>query len=56
MVNVNEAKCVGCGSCMPYCPVEALWAWGKAEVNDDCTECLVCIDYCPVDALEVSDG
>ena len=56
MVSVNEEKCVGCGSCMPYCPEDALWACaGRVEVKENCIECLTCIDYCPVDALEVAD-
>ena len=53
MLIVNEEKCVGCGLCIPYCPEEALWAWGDCQVNrDKCTDCLACIEWCPVDALE----
>ena len=55
MVFADEERCVGCGACVPYCPVEALRAWGNVEVNSNCTECLICIDYCPVGALEVRD-
>ena len=36
---------------MPYCFMDALWAWDKTESKDDCTEFLIRIDYCPVDAL-----
>jgi NAD-dependent dihydropyrimidine dehydrogenase PreA subunit len=54
MLVVNEDKCIGCGQCVPFCPDEALEAWGVAKVKrEDCTDCLICVDYCPVDALEV---
>lgn len=54
MIVVNEEKCVGCGICGCFCPVDALEGLGLIQVNQEvCTECLSCIDYCPVDALEV---
>jgi len=57
MLVVNEDKCIGCGQCVPFCPSEALEAWGIANVKrEDCTDCLICIDYCPVDALEILEG
>ena len=56
MLIIKEESCVGCGQCVPFCPVEALLAWGKVEVDRElCTGCAVCVDYCPVDALEVRD-
>ncbi len=52
MLAVNEDRCVGCGLCVSFCPLEALRAWGLCHVDPDrCNECLVCLDYCPADAL-----
>ena len=56
MLVVNGDKCVGCGLCVSFCPVEALKAWGLCRVDaDKCNDCLVCLDYCPVDALAVQE-
>ncbi len=50
----EEAVCVGCGRCVPFCPEEVLWAWGYLHIDyEKCTECLTCIENCPVDALSV---
>ncbi|MFC2122329.1 DUF362 domain-containing protein [Bacteroidota bacterium] len=57
MIIVNQQRCVGCGQCVPFCPCQALKAWGTAEViRANCTDCLDCLDYCPVEALEVENG
>ena len=41
---IDEKKCVGCGNCIPYCPMGAIYIeGGKARVNDDeCVECSTC--------------
>jgi len=41
---INQEKCVGCGRCVPYCPVHALTVVnGKATCNQEvCTECNAC--------------
>ena len=55
MVVVNEERCVGCGICVCFCPVDALNGWGIIEVNEEeCTGCLKCTEVCPVDALRVT--
>jgi ferredoxin len=41
----DSEKCCGCGSCQPYCPVNAIYykSNGKAAVEyDTCVECGVC--------------
>jgi len=54
MLEVNQAKCLGCGLCVSFCPTDALRAWGLCRIErDNCTDCLICVDYCPADALEV---
>ncbi len=52
MIVVAENLCVGCGRCQPFCPEEALLAWGYLQIDHErCTECLTCLENCPVDAL-----
>ncbi|MGI6605349.1 MAG: DUF362 domain-containing protein [bacterium] len=47
--------CVGCGSCVDYCPVGAIsLVDGQAQIDqDECVECGVCLraQACPVEAL-----
>ena len=52
---VDAETCIGCESCVPECPSEAIIMDGdKAKVKDDlCVDCGVCIDACPVDAISL---
>jgi len=54
-VVVDEEACVGCESCVPACPVEAIsMVEDKAVIDQDvCTECEACIAECPVEAIKV---
>lgn len=55
-MKIDEEKCIGCGSCMPYCPVSAISLKKKAEIDRErCVECGVCYrsGACPVDAIVV---
>jgi len=53
---VDKEKCVGCGSCVPFCPMNAIVLQdGQAEIIwDECVECGVCrrVAVCPVDAID----
>jgi NAD-dependent dihydropyrimidine dehydrogenase PreA subunit len=53
-MNVRET-CIGCGSCVPYCPMEAISLGPeRAEIDqDECVECNACLrsDVCPTDSL-----
>jgi NAD-dependent dihydropyrimidine dehydrogenase PreA subunit len=62
---VDEAKCIGCGQCVPYCPVQAR-SFARAANGgrtilvidrDKCIECGVCLyaDICPVDAIALEE-
>jgi NAD-dependent dihydropyrimidine dehydrogenase PreA subunit len=56
MIVVNEERCLGCGICTHFCPVDALEGWGVICINRErCTDCLSCVGTCPVDALEVKE-
>ena len=57
----DETKCIGCGRCIPFCPVQAR-SFGRATTSgrtvividrDRCAECGVCerAGVCPVDAI-----
>jgi len=51
------AKCVGCGQCKPFCPVDAIETCGISTINEDCIDCGKCKGYCPLRAIaDDSDG
>ena len=54
-VVVDEDVCVGCESCVPVCPVEAIsMKDDKAVIDQDlCTECEACTVECPVEAIKL---
>ena len=45
-------SCIGCGSCMSTCPVEAISEGTPYVISDDCVECGACAAVCPVGAIE----
>jgi Fe-S-cluster-containing hydrogenase component 2 len=53
MVKVKADDCVGCETCVPACPVEAIaMADEKAVIDQEtCTSCGTCIGECPVEAI-----
>ena len=52
---VNEEDCVGCGTCIEKCPLEAIDLENSiATVNEDlCIGCGVCAHHCPEDAIHL---
>ena len=57
MICIDEGLCIGCQSCIPYCPTSALY-WeddaGKVAVDPKkCTDCWVCLrnKVCQVEAM-----
>ena len=61
-MKIESNECIGCGICVPYCPVEAIeMINNKAFINyDNCLECGTCgrtsIVKCPTKAIkETSD-
>jgi NAD-dependent dihydropyrimidine dehydrogenase PreA subunit len=55
---IRKERCVGCGRCQPYCPVEAIYFEDIKSTVDQgkCYECGTCLrsQICPVDAIEES--
>lgn len=61
---IDREICIGCGSCVPYCPMEAIILHEDcqdkkqktyANINpEDCVECSVCVraSVCPTDAIK----
>ena len=47
---INSTKCVGCGSCAPNCPCEAIKpADGKYSIDPAmCQSCGTCATACPL--------
>jgi Pyruvate/2-oxoacid:ferredoxin oxidoreductase delta subunit len=60
-VTIDQAKCIQCLDCIPYCPAMAIsQSPGGRAVSidaDRCTECGLCLQssVCPVDAIEGED-
>lgn len=46
---IDPGKCVGCGNCVPVCPMGAIYLEaGTAQVNqDECVECSTCYRFLP---------
>jgi len=53
---VEPAKCIGCGTCISICPVDAhVLEAGKVFIQEDvCIGCGECITVCPQDAIGLS--
>jgi len=67
---INKDKCIGCGTCIRYCPYNAItfefitkeYVFGsykirKAEVNPlICQSCGICVSECPVNAIKIPNS
>jgi ferredoxin len=52
MTYIITETCVGCGTCVSECPVDAI-SEGEPYAIDAgaCVDCGQCADICPVDAI-----
>lgn len=51
---IEKGKCMGCGSCVAICPVNALILITPTEIYKDedlCTNCGKCSQICAVNAI-----
>jgi Pyruvate/2-oxoacid:ferredoxin oxidoreductase delta subunit/DNA-binding Lrp family transcriptional regulator len=56
---IDQDKCIGCGTCVERCPVDAieLNEDDKAERNADwCIGCGICAHFCPESAITLLEG
>ncbi len=59
LAEIDKNKCVGCGTCLEKCPVDAIQGDdnNKAEVNSElCIGCGVCAYFCPENAIKLLEG
>ena len=55
--DVDAEECVGCETCVPECPQEAISMQDDIAIIDQskCNQCKACVDTCPVEAIKVED-
>jgi len=53
---VDGTKCTGCGTCIKWCPAEAITLKDDIAVIDrnKCIGCAECVVTCPADSIEIS--
>lgn len=59
LCQIDKDKCIGCGTCVEKCPVEAIQGDdnNKAECNKEwCIGCGVCAHFCPENAISLLEG
>jgi len=61
ILNIDEAKCIGCGICVDVCPSN-IWrlnenkkAYPRENYEPDCFICHACAVSCPVGAIVVQE-
>lgn len=57
--NINEEKCIGCGTCVETCPMDVFRMEKDTKKSaityqEDCQICHLCRIYCPVDAITIT--
>lgn len=60
MVIIGEDRCIGCWTCIAFCPYGAIIPSPERKIAIKCDRCLymdmpICVDVCPTEALELVD-
>jgi len=56
---IDEETCTGCGTCVDWCPTDAITLddEGVARRDEDaCIGCGVCARFCPEEAISLEEG
>ncbi len=51
---VDTEACIGCGTCVRVCPVDAIDPESGGVSSSDCLACLGCLNSCPANAVTMS--
>lgn len=55
-MKVDLDRCIGCGTCVQDCPLDAIrLKKKKAVIGDRCSECGACLRVCPEEAIGAGD-
>ena len=54
-INVDQALCDGCSTCVDTCPTGAIIVEDeKAQGTEDCVDCGLCVEECPTGAISLA--
>ena len=57
-VEVDEAKCIGCGECIEICPSDVFEIQDEISVvvnEEECVGCESCLEVCEQEAITVTE-
>ena len=58
IVNVDNAKCLGCKHCYDVCPID-VYGWSEGDnrpvvaYDEECQMCFICQKECPASAIHI---
>jgi Fe-S-cluster-containing dehydrogenase component len=55
IVRLNSKTCVGCLSCVGFCPTASMFVAPNEPIPFKCVACGACVKTCPTGALSIQD-
>lgn len=55
IVRLNAEECIGCLSCVGFCPTQSMFTAAGVDKPFKCISCGVCVKECPSGALKIVD-
>ncbi len=55
IVRLNSKICVGCLSCVGFCPTASMFVAPEEPIPFKCVACGACVKTCPTGALSIQD-